>query len=73
MVAEIYAAAALFYLPFTRMISFCIRNCYYIVSIFMPNGATSIIIYPAFDIHGDKQGREGLRGKIPPFSIWGGR
>ena len=73
MVAEIYAAAALFYLPFTRMISFCIRNCYYIVSIFMPNGATSIIIYPVFDIHGNNQGREGLRGKIPPFSIWGGR
>ena len=39
----------------------------------MPNGTTSIIIYPAFDINVNNQGREGLRGNFPLLSIWGGR
>ena len=37
------------------------------------NVTNSIIIYLAFDIHDNNQGREGLRGNFPLLSIWGGR
>ena len=36
------------------------------------NVTNSIIIYPAFDIHDNNQGREGLRGNFHLLSIWGG-
>ena len=39
----------------------------------MPNGTTSFIIYPPFDIHDNNQGREGLRGQLPLLSICGGK
>ena len=36
------------------------------------NVTNSIIIYLAFDIHDNNQGREGLRGNFHLLSIWGG-
>ena len=54
------------------MTSFGIKNCY-CYQFLMPNGATSYMVYPEFDINDNNQGREGLRGNFPLLSIWGGR